>query len=488
MSKRKDVMSGRRKSGHWLFGSGDMMLGSEVCSISSHSMLRKVVAVVVLMVLAGGAVGAQQQEKTRLLLIMDCSNSMWDHWQSGSKIKVTQQVLLSFLDSISSQHDVDVALRVFGHLNKDQFGTRLEVPFGTDNIYQLQSKIKTLVPQGGCTAAAALTDALSDFPATGANRNLILIITDGMDDCDAEICDVARQVQLSGVVVQTFVLCIGGNLSSHASCAGSVFPVVNEEQFSPTLYDIFRLSGKKAKVLLNMVDALGGLYETEHPVAFYDHRTGVIRQSTIYCVDGKLRPDTLLMDPLVTYDMTVFTHPPLRREAMQFGIDRVNNIDITVSEGTLKVHYSGQRPQWQQPNVDVIVRSAAGGERVAAQEVGETGQYLAGRYDVEVQTLPVTTLRGIEVRGGAVTELSVPMPGMLVLGKPKGITTGAIFRLRDGQVEFATDLNPSTAGERLLLQPGQYELVIHPQNATKYDKVLTKRFVIESSQTTKIQF
>ena len=408
---------------------------------------------IILLLLVAVTAQAQQQEKTRLLLIMDCSNSMWDHWQSNSKIKVTQQVLLSFLDSISKQHDVDVALRVFGHLNKDQFGTRLEVPFGSDNIYRLQSKIKTLVPQGGCTVAAALTDALSDFPATGSSRNLILIITDGMDDCDAEICDVARQVQLSGVVVQTFVLCIGGHFSAHASCAGSVFPVVNEEDFSKTLHDIFRLSGHKAKVVLNMVDASGDLYETEHPVAFYDHRTGIGRHSTIYSVDAKLRPDTLLMDPLVTYDMTVFTHPPLRREAMQFSVDKVNTVDITVSEGTLKVQYVGQRPQWQQTNVDVIVRRAGSGERVAAQEVGETGQYLAGRYDVEVQTLPVTTLRGVEVRGNA-----------------------------------ATDLNPSTAGERLLLQPGQYEVVLHPQNATNYDKVQTKRFVIESSQTTKIVF
>ena len=448
------------------------------------------VLLVALLLLAGIAAQAQQPDKTRLLLIMDCSNSMWDHWQSNAKIKVTQQVLLSFLDSVSRQHDVDVALRVFGHLNKEQFGTRLEVPFGSDNIYRLQSKIKTLVPQGGCTAAAALTDALSDFPATGSSRNLILIITDGMDDCEAEICDVARQVQLSGVVVQTFVLCIGGNISAHASCAGSVFPVAHEEEFAKTLYDIFRLSGHKAKVVLNMVDATGDLYETEHPVAFYDHRTGVIRHSTIYSVDGKLKPDTLLMDPLVTYDMAVFTHPPLRREAMQFSIDRPNNVDITVSEGTLKVMYSGQRSvvSGQLSKVDVVVRRAGSGERVAAQEVGETGQYLAGRYDVEVQTLPVTTLRGVEVRGNAATELSVPMPGMLVLSKPKGITTGAIFRLRDGQVEFATDLNPSTAGERLLLQPGQYELVLHPQNATKYDKVQTKRFVIESSQTTKIQF
>ena len=447
--------------------------------------------IILFFLMAGGqwsVVSGQQTEKTRLLLIVDCSNSMWDHWQSNAKIKVTQQVLLSFLDSISSQHDVDIALRVFGHVNKNQFTTRHEVPFGADHSYQLQSTIKTLVPQGGCTAAAALTDALSDFPATGSSRNLILIITDGMDDCDAEICDVARQVQLSGVVVQTFVLGIGGGAFSHADCAGSLFLVPHEEEFSKTLYDIFRLSGKKAKVVLNMVDTSGELYETEHPVAFYDHRTGVIRQSTIYSVDDRLRPDTLFMDPLVTYDMSVFTHPPLRRENLQFSIDRVNNVDITVSEGTLKVQFSGQRPQWTQPSVDVIIRPAGSGERVAAQEVGETGQYLAGRYDVEVQTLPVTTLRGVEVRGNAATELSVPMPGMLVLSKPKGITTGAIFRLRDGQVEFATDLNPSTAGERLLLQPGQYELVLHPQNSTKYSKVQTKRFVIESSQTTKIQF
>ena len=451
--------------------------------------MRKLLIVLILLLACGQwpRVSAQPSaEKTRLLLILDCSNSMWNHWQSGSKIKVTQQVLLSFLDSISRQHDVDVALRVFGHLNKDQFGTRLEVPFGKDNYYQLQSKIKTLVPQGGCMAAEALTDAISDFPAIGSSRNLILIITDGIDDCDAEICDVARQIQLSGVVVQTFVLGIGGGTFSHASCAGNVFTVPHEEEFARTLYNIFRLSGKKAKVVLNMMDARGDLYETEHPVAFYDHRTGVIRQSTIYSVDQKLKPDTLLMDPLVTYDITVFTHPPLRREAEQFSIDRPNNVDITVSEGALRVRYGGQRPQWQQTNVDVIVRSA--GERVAAQTVGEMGQYIAGRYDVEVQTLPVTVLRNVEVRGNAATELSVPMPGMLVLSKPKGITTGAIFKLNDGSVEFTTDLNPSTAGERLLLQPGQYEVVLHPQNATKYDKVQTKRFVIESSQTTKIQF
>ena len=410
---------------------------------------------------------------------------MWDHWQSNSKIKVTQQVLLSFLDSVSHQHDVDVALRVFGHVNKEQFTTRLEVPFGVDNYYRLQSKIKTLVPQGDCEAAEALTDAITDFPATGSSRNIILIITDGMDDCEAEICEVARQVQMSGVVVQTFVMGIGGGTFSHASCAGNVFVVQHEEQFSKKLHDIFRLSGKKAKVVLKLLDDSGELYETEHPVAFYDTRTGVVRQSTIYSTDFRLRPDTLLMDPLVTYDMYVYTHPRLHKKELHFDADRVNHVVVIVGEGALKVKTDGRHGQWQQMPQAVVWQDNS---LVTTMPLNETVKLQKGYYDIEVQTMPVTLLRNVNVRSGATTELTIPTPGMLMLAKPKEITSGAIFRIDNGELEHVTDLNPSTAAERLSLQPGQYEVVLHPQSSTLYGKVQSRRFIIESSQTTKIQF
>ena len=108
----------------------------------------------------------------------------------------------------------------------------------------------------------------------------------------------------------------------------------------------------------------------------------------------------------------------------------------------------------------------------------------------------VIILGGIDLSVGSIIAMSGVLGAAamvwngipVIVGVLIAIRSGAIFRLRDGQVEFATDLNPSTAGERLLLQPGQYELVLHPQNATKYDKVQTKRFVIESSQTTKLTF
>ncbi|MBR1850743.1 MAG: VWA domain-containing protein [Bacteroidales bacterium] len=433
---------------------------------------------------------AQQPEKTRLLVILDCSNSMWDHWQSDSKIKVTQQVLLSFLDSAERQSDIDVALRVFGHLNKESYATRLEVPFGYDNYYRIRSKIKTLVPQGGCTAATALTDALDDFPHSDDSRNIILIITDGMDDCDADICDVARHVQLSGVVVKTFILGIGNREDFRHSldCAGKFTYVSNEESYASVLYDIFGLSDKKARVVLRLLDEQGALFENELPVTFYDNQTGVARLSTLYAYNYRRNPDTLTLDPLVSYDVELHTSPAIRLEGRQFSPERVNELDVRVAAGSLAVRFDGRKPAWQIPAYNVNVRSATNDSTIKIQAIGDQTDFLAGRYDIEVQCLPPITLRGIEVKASSATDLALPMPGLLQLGKPRAITTGAVLKVSEGVTSYVCNLNPNNALERIVLQPGEYEVLLHPQGSADYDKVQSRRFVIVSGQTTKIQF
>ena len=173
----------------------------------------KRIALIVMLMAIGFVAMAQKStaapQKTRVLLVLDCSQSMWDKWQSDSKIKVTQKVLLRLLDSIQSRTDVEVALRVFGHLNEHAYGTNLEVPFEKGNIYKLQSKIKTLVPNGGCTAATALSKSLNDFPKDAKSRNIILVITDHITDPDGDIVEVTERIQESGNVVRTEFIGIG---------------------------------------------------------------------------------------------------------------------------------------------------------------------------------------------------------------------------------------------------------------------------------------
>ena len=434
-------------------------------------------------------------EKTRVLIILDCSHSMWDRWQSDAKIKVTQQVLLKFMDSVANQQGIEVALRVFGHLNKNSYGTRLEVPFEKGNNYKIQSKIKTLVPNGACTAATALSSSLNDFPPLSGDskedvqpRNIILIITDGMDDCDGNICDVARQVQMSGVIVQTFILGIGNKQDFQHSldCAGKFTYVPNEEQYTETLYNIFRMSEEEARVVVSVNDETDHLLEATLPLAFYDSQTGVVKYTTIYSIDSRYTPDTLTVDPLVTYDITLFTTPPTVLKRRQFKPGRVNRLNIAVEQGSLRLRTDGQRTNYQVPQYPVLVYRHGSNALTGRQLMGESRDYLTGNYDIEVLSFPTLRLENVAIVASSATDLTIPTPGVANISKPKVISSGAVFELKDGVLTFVCDLDPNKVNERILLMPGEYQLVVKPQSSIDYKDVRAMRFQIGSGKTTNI--
>ncbi len=433
---------------------------------------------------------AQAEVPTRVLLILDCSNSMWGHWQSDAKIKVTQTVLLKFLDSIAHQSDVKVAMRVFGHLNKEAYGTRLEVPFESNNLYKIQSKIKTLVPQGGCTINEALTHSLNDFPVSQEARNIILVITDGMDDCEGNICQVARQVQLSGVVVQTFILGIGNGIDGDArmNCAGRFLPVPNEEQFAQTLYNVFAMSEEKARVVLQVTDESNHLYDTDIPVVFYDANTHVARFSTHYSIDSKYCPDTLIVDPLVNYDVAFCTRPETIVYNRRFPAGVVNNLPVSISQGNLRIRLEATRTSLAIPAYPVLVHRQGVSEVLNIQQLGEQQSYLSGFYDVEVLCVPPLRLPGIAIQENANTDLSIPMPGMMIVSKPRGLYAGSIFSEVEGRLTWVADLDADKTSERLILMPGSYEILLRPQGNIDYDRVVTKRFSIKAGLQTNVTF
>lgn len=431
---------------------------------------------------------AASPEKTRVLIILDCSNSMWDRWQSEPKIKVTQMVLLRLLDSIHGIPDMEVALRVFGHLNKDSYGTQLEVPFEADNRYKLQSKIKTLVPNGGCTAASALTNSLNDFPNDGKARNIILVITDGMDDCGGNICEVARQVQQSGTVVQTFILGIGNadDFQHQLDCAGRFSFLSGEEMLDDALHEVFFLSDQKARVTLSVTDEHHTPYETDVPVVFYDHLTHAAKYTTIYHYATGDAVDTLTVDPLVNYDITLFTKPPVQVPTQQFKASRHNHIPIVAPQGSLRLHFEDKRIPFQLPSYSVLVRRHGEPDILSYQPLGTASHYLAGSYDIEVLSTPILTIPNVTVRSGSDTDLQLPLPGQLALNKPQTITTGSIFVYKNGIMQWVCDLNPDTATERVILLPGDYQIILKPKDAIDYAAVRTARFTIHSAQQTGI--
>ncbi len=427
-------------------------------------------------------------ERTRVLLILDCSQSMWDKWQSDAKIKVTQKVLLRFLDSIGNPPDMEVALRVYGHLNKEAYSTTLEVPFGLDNNYRLQSKIKTLVPSGDCAAASALGSSLNDFPNDGKARNIILVVTDGWDECEGSICEVAQLVQRSGVVVQTFIVGIGdrNDFKQQPDCAGRFTFLQDEEHFDEILHEIFYLSDQKARVTLSIVDKDCQHFETEIPIALYDHTTHALRYANIYHYDTEHPIDTLTVDPFTTYDITFFTKPPVQLCEQKFRAGRHNRLEVTATIGSLRLHQDLRRATDQPSAYTVVVRQHDSTQILSTQPLGASMDYLAGRYDIDVLSVPPIHLTNVVIRGGAATDLQIPLPGQLALNKPKVSTSGSIFAYKNETLHWVCDLTPNASTERLALMPGDYQVILKPQKATDYTCSRTARFTIVAAKQTSV--
>ena len=67
--------------------------------------------------------------------------------------------------------------------------TKLEVPFGTNTIPAIKQRLKTLRPKGTTPIAKALESGALDFPAVTSNsRNIVILITDGIEECGGDPC------------------------------------------------------------------------------------------------------------------------------------------------------------------------------------------------------------------------------------------------------------------------------------------------------------
>ncbi|MBQ3580692.1 MAG: VWA domain-containing protein [Bacteroidales bacterium] len=425
-------------------------------------------------------------EKVRILLLVDCSRSMWERWQSDSKIKVTQRVLLHFLDSVPDNSGVEVAMRVFGHLNQNSYGTRLECPFEPNNHYQLQSKIKTLVPNGGCSAATALDGAVGDFPVGDSSRNVIFVITDGSNG-GSNICEVAGKIQQSGRVVRTFILNIAAGTRKNATldCAGTVIPIENEESFAGELQQLFHAALSESRVTLCLTTEDGQKYVDDVPVVFYDRQNRKPIYTRVYY--GRRAADTLTVDPLIDYDVEVYTRPSIVFRNRTFRADRVYTLASVVDEGRLCVRREDKRVVWSVPDYPVVVRQSGKAEMAGTQMLGDSVKYLEGTYDVEILSAPPIAINNVEIRKDAVTELAIPAPGMLMIERMKARRQVSVFEMRDGRMQLVREFTPDVAGENLVLMPGDYILLVRPSAKDKNRETRSLSATIASGKQTAIK-
>ncbi len=182
-----------------------------------------------------------QTPKTRILFVLDGSGSMYAKMGTDNRITVAKRLLTRLVDSLKYQDELELALRVYGHqslkTDRNCKDTRLEVPFSPNNHLIIKDKIKTIRPKGTTLIAYSLQEAAYDFPKNPNVRNVIILITDGIEECDGDPCAISTALQKQGVVLRPFIIGLGltAEFKTQFECVGRYFEAETENDFEDVL-------------------------------------------------------------------------------------------------------------------------------------------------------------------------------------------------------------------------------------------------------------
>ena len=143
-----------------------------------------------------------------LYVIFDASGSMWGQLPDRShKVTVARAVLQDFF--AQDFGDAHLAFRAYGHRREgDCRDSELVVPFSpaTESVARVRSFLEGLNPLGKTPIAYSLQEARADF---GDREGQIILITDGIENCDPDPCTLVAEWRAAAVPIQVHVVGFG---------------------------------------------------------------------------------------------------------------------------------------------------------------------------------------------------------------------------------------------------------------------------------------
>jgi Ca-activated chloride channel homolog len=437
-----------------------------------------------------------QSKKTRILFVFDDSFSMFGDWQSGKKIEVAKRLMSEFLDSLKNKNgpDIEIALRCYGHQSSLWPGpvncedSKLEVPFATiyENVPKMKAVINGLKPTGTTPIAYSLGKSAYDFPDTKA-RNVIILITDGIEECKGDPCAVSLELQKKGVIIRPFVIGIGLDVSfaDAFKCIGKFYDASSEEGFKNVLNIVVAYALNNTTAQVDLLDSHKKPTETDVAVTFYDEHSGAIRYNFMHTLNYLNNPDTIYIDPIGSYKMVVHTIPEIEKKEITIVPGKHNTIPMDAAQGQLylKVGDNYLSPYGTLP---CIIRKAGEMKTLHIQYFNASEKYLIGKYDLEILSQPRIKFNNIEIRQSQPTTIEIPQAGTLTIAKPSP-GAASIYVEEKGILHFVCNLKTNSLSENVALQPGNYRIVYRALTNRETIYSIEKKFSIESNGYTQVK-
>ena len=424
---------------------------------------------------------------TRVLFIFDASQSMYAQWDGNSRMEIAKELLSNMLDSLDNKENLQVGLRCYGHQKpsppQDCRDTRLEVPFGKNTIPAIKNRLKTLRPKGTTPIAKALESGALDFPAVTSNsRNIVILITDGIEECGGDPCAVSRLYQEKKIILKPFVIGIGlsEEYKKNFECVGTFYDARNPDEFKNILDVVISQVLNSTTAQVNLLDENEMPTESNIPLSFYDSFSGILQYNFIHTMNSRGNPDTLNIDPVLSYKVVAHTIPQTEAEGdWKLIPGKHTTIPIKCPQGTLSISSAVNKTK-----VECIVREKGKTETLNVQQLNTKQRYLTGEYDLEILTLP-RIYETIRVNQSESTNVKIPEPGLVVLSASSS-PYGSIFEVSN-ELKWVCDLNTKKGRQALYLLPGKYKVVYRAKNASSSEYTKEKTFKVSSIKTVSLK-
>jgi Ca-activated chloride channel homolog len=446
--------------------------------------------VILVLFLLAGVSTLLSQDRTRILFVFDASNSMNGYWEGERKINIATKLLSSTLEELYGNDNLELGLRVYGHQTKhipgqqDCDDTELVVPFSTGNNLVIKKELQRIQPKGTTPIARSLEKAAYDFPDQDA-RNVIILITDGIEACDEDPCAVSRALQSKGVIVKPFIIGIGidDKYKSTFECVGNYFDASNPEIFERVLDIVVTQALNSTTAQINLNDVHSNPLESNVPITVYDENSGQVVYQLVHTLNSKGLPDTLSIDPLFTYEFVVHTLPPVSKSGQKLIPGKHNTIEINTPQGFLKLRFDGGRSDYE--SLQCIVKSQNQCEVVNAQAFDTEEKYIVGEYELEILTTPRTLISSVRIEQSKTTEIVIPNPGVLFL-QTGSTGFGGVLKEAKNAWDLVISFSEGDPSGRYLLQPGNYKVLFRSKNAQQTLYTIEKDFSIRSGTSTNL--
>lgn len=157
-----------------------------------HHLLRVIASLIAAMILSLPAVASD-----RAIIILDASGSMWAQINGKARIDIARETLKEVLAGVPDT--LELGFMAYGHRSKgdcNDIETLVEPAAGTADA--IASAAAQLNPKGKTPLSASVKMAAEELKYT-EDKATVILITDGLETCDADPCALATALAKDGV-------------------------------------------------------------------------------------------------------------------------------------------------------------------------------------------------------------------------------------------------------------------------------------------------